>query len=132
MKKILLLFAILFLGIGVFSSCNKDNGGGSSSSLVGTWGMVKEEIIKKEDGTMSRVEYYDSSKYKIVFTESTVSLYIDNGVQYTLAYHYDSSTKRLVYGANEDVVQKLTAKELVLKSINEGVDWYNILYLEKK
>ena len=129
MKRFLISIALL-LGISaLFISCNKD-GGNSSSSIVGTWGMVKEECFEK-DGTLFEVIYYDGNKDKLVFKESSLVIYLDNEPKYTLAYQYDSSTKKLMWGPNAGTVQKLTAKELVLKSIN-GVDRYSIMYLEKK
>ena len=130
MKRFLISIALLLCMSALFISCNKD-GGSSSSSIVGTWGMVKEEIFDK-DGNLFHVEYYDANKDKFVFSESSLTIYIDNASQYTLAYQYDSSTKKLFWGPNVDAVQKLTAKELVLKSIDEGIDRYNIMYLEKK
>ncbi len=92
--------------------------------------MVKEECFEK-DGTMFEVINYDGNKDKFVFSESSLTIYIGNASQGTVAYQYDSSTKKLFWGPNADAVLKLTAKELVLKSIN-GVDRYSIMYLEKK
>jgi len=131
MKRFLYAAAFLLGLSALFVSCNKDSGGSSSSSIVGTWGMVKEECFEK-DGTMFEVINYDSNKDKFVFTASSVTIYLNNSPQGTFAYQYDGATKKLTWGVHEDVVQKLTAKELVVKSIEEGVDRWTVMYFEKK
>lgn len=110
MKKILLLFAILFLGIGVFSSCNKDNGG-SKSSLIGTWKLVKIENYD-EDGNLKNTSEQPYTR-TLTFTESMVTVN-EKGYTRSANYAYDKDSKRLVLGMVSHLVMKLTTTELAI------------------
>lgn len=134
LKRFLISIALLFCMSALFISCNKD-GGSSSSSIVGTWGMVKEEYFDK-DGNLFNVDYYDANKDKIVFTESNFTIYVNNSPKGTASYQYDSSTKRLVFGMGVCwIVQKLTAKELVFigdeSTYQKGEYGWSVTYLER-
>ena len=134
MKRFLISIALLFCMSALFISCNKE-GGISSSSIVGTWSIVKNEHFDK-DGNLSAVEYPDGNKNKIVFTESNFTIYENNSPIGTVSYQYDSSTKRIVFGMGVCwIVQKLTAKELVFiedeSTYQKGEYGWIVAYFER-
>lgn len=133
MKKLIYL-AIILLAFGVLSSCTKE--GGNQNSLIGTWRLVKYESFDK-NGHSEGVTTFNDNRNRLVFTESVFTLYADNTPEGTVAYQYDKSAKKIVFGAGVCwLVQKFTAKELVLiidESVYQKGEWgWSVEYFEKE
>ena len=86
MKRLLLALALLLGLTALFVSCNKDNGG-SSSSIVGTWKVVWTK--------------YDEAEFSVgtvlTFEEGGTILYDGYPVY---QYRYEASTKTIKFGGS--------------------------------
>ena len=126
MKKLLYL-AIILLGIGFLSSCDKIGGG---SSLVGTWDIIKYEAY---DPSGSLIQTETSSLGSFTFSDSALTinskLFGDPPV-YTTAYTYDKEKKLLSMLSVQLVVKKHTSTELIL--VMTHTNNYQEVYTMKK
>ena len=130
MKKLLLLLAILFLGIGVFSSCNKQND--AIHKLIGTWQVVKVDTYDK-DGNFTETEYASDTE-TLTFTETAITV-TNKYEMYTVAYAYDSDNQVIRFGSYNFILKNLTANELVVingeSSYQKGEYGWDLITLKK-
>ena len=95
MKKILFAIAIL-LGIGIMTSCNKNNA--SSNSIVGSWKVVYS------------VKDLVTSDISVWTFEAGGTLLVDG--EPGPRYSYDEQTKILTFGGGNFYVHTLTATSM--------------------
>lgn len=97
MKKILYV-VLLLLGVGIMTSCNKNNA--SSNGIVGSWKCVYSEL---SDATVGSVWTFEAG-----------GTFLTDGFPYT-QYRYDEQTKIIRWGGSGAyLVHSLTATKLRL------------------
>ena len=107
MKKFLFAIAIL-LGIGIISSCNKNNE--SANRIIGSWQVVNSESEEVHVGS--------------VYTFEAGGTMLVNGFPYT-QYRYDEQTRIIMWGGSGMIyVQLLTVTKMRWGGDPEKPDYY--------
>lgn len=126
MKRILCV-ALLLIGLGVLTSCDKTGGGGS---LVGTWDMI--EFGFEEGGKYTKVPINTPCYW--VITNTTLTIHDEgdalNGV--AVEYSYSNSTITM-FGMQFFKVLLLTQTEMkVRNNMQNGDGSYSVMTFRKR
>lgn len=102
---------LLVLSVGLFSSCNKEGGTGSSS-LIGTWDLVEEGI----ELNGSYIKSSSTSSAYWVFTETTFTIHSSEDLMNNIPIEYKYSNGNItVSGMPLYKVMSLSKTELKVK-----------------
>lgn len=115
MKKYLLLFAVMLMGL---CACEKENGSDTSGNLEGSWDAYKGELLF--DGkTIERIDAsmpHSGIETRLTFSDGHVTIEDEDGTEY---YPYTYANKTITLTAYfipiQMKVKKLTSSELHLE-----------------
>ena len=128
MKK-LIYIALILLGVGFLSSCEKEGGG--SGSLVGTWDITKYQACDKNGNVLDTAT---GSFGTFTFTDAVLTIQYEGESPVAQGYSYNKEKKWIVWGMINYIVQKQTSNELVIiddASVYQKDDYY-VLTLKKR
>lgn len=120
MKKLFLLF----LTVGVFASCSKDESGSNpidGNCKLTEWKSFYDEGDGFENGTIKKLHYDNQNRI------SKVETYYGNSLQFSTNYSY-TSNKITVSSPVQIVVYTLNTNNLIESYTTDGSDKVNVTY----